>query len=763
MRVSPVILVESGEKAAFAGKYPLLLSFLVIVFYSPILFSFQFSFMTGYDSIAMDLPWYNYLASSLDKGQLPLWDPYVAGGRSFIGESATGGFSPLRWASVLALSKNGVVSPRSMHVVFVFLHVLAAVLMFALVRHLGLSRFAALFSGFTFSVAGFAGRAGWFDMVESLVWLPLIFLFQIKALQERSLRRQISWALFAGLSLGMTVLAGRVHIAIMDALLVIAASVFFAFPTAKIAEDSSQRKNRLRAAALVLVIIGIASFAAAAIQLLPSMEYAREVKRWIGAPDALPATATIPYAYMNDGYSPRALFAFLFPFVDVGPTEGFTPYFGILPFLLALIGAWQHRENLWVRFLAGTAVVAFFFSMGGLSYLHRLAYFVVPFLWFAREAHRFLYLAHFAGAVLAGFGIAALFSNAREQAAFAGFMKVLRWCVIGSTAVIGVLVILRRPEVNDWIALSLLFLIAGYVLLVAVERGRRGAAMLFLLTAVTFCDIGAFSWNMRNVIEDRASGTDHLERLKSIRAAVSFLKTQPGLFRVHVDGDYPPNVGDVYQIQATASGMAATTLKSYDRLVHQCGRLDLMNVRYRLRASSEPGQAVFEANGWKVVQQPSGYPRAWLVHRTLVRASEEEVYQDVCSGTSDLRRTAVLSFPLEAGLDEGVAGDSDLVTVRAYEARRIEVETKAAGRAMLVLSENFFPGWVAEVNSIPAPIHKVNGGLRGIVVPEGTSRVVLRYAPRSVALGAALTLAAFLAALLVGLGLRKQVSSTNLP
>jgi uncharacterized membrane protein YfhO len=61
----------------------------------------------------------------------------------------------------------------------------------------------------------------------------------------------------------------------------------------------------------------------------------------------------------------------------------------------------------------------------------------------------------------------------------------------------------------------------------------------------------------------------------------------------------------------------------------------------------------------------------------------------------------------------------------------------------------YYPGWIAEVNGVPAKIHKVDGALRGVVVPAGMSRVVLRYAPRSVALGGTLTLLTFIGTLLL--------------
>lgn len=731
------------------GKFVLLLCLIIVAFYSPILFSSQFSVLTALDQAAMDYPWYNYLASSLHSGHIPLWDPYSQGGRSFVGESATGAFSPIRWTATLLLSKDGAISSRSMQVIFVFLHGLAAILMFALIRTMGLSRFAALFGGLCFSLAGYAGNVLWFDMVESIIWLPLVFLFQLKAFQAESRSRRICYALISGLGIGMAELGGRMHIVILDALLVIAAGIYYGVSNREDSRKES-RKEKWLSAGLVVGVIGICSFAASALQLIPSIEWAREVNRWIGAPVAVPGASKIPYAYLNQGYSPRALFSFLFPFIDSGPGE-LNPFFGVLPFCLAFIGVWKNWGNRWVRFLTGVAVIGFLYSMGGYFFVHRIAYLVVPYIWLVRDPSRFIYLTHFAGAILAGFGLDTVLSKTTRQESFGIFMKGLRWCVIGSAAIVGTLVLLRRPEASDLVVFSFISILGSYLLLAAINRGRRTTGISFLIVALTVCEIGVLDlYGLASLIEIRAQGADHTQRLEALRPVASFLKRQPGLFRVHVEAENAPNLGDFYQVQATFGGMTATALKSFDKLVYQCGRLDLLNVKYLVRESKAAGQAIFEADGWKVVESPSGYPRAWLVHQAVVQPSAGKALENVCRREIDLLQTAIIDAPLETKLDSINANQTEQVRVQSYEAGRIELEARANGRSMLVLSEMYFPGWVADLNGIPVKINKVDGALRGIIVPAGTSRVVLRYAPRSVAWGAGLTLLAFAGTLVFG-------------
>ena len=85
----------------------------------------------------------------------------------------------------------------------------------------------------------------------------------------------------------------------------------------------------------------------------------------------------------------------------------------------------------------------------------------------------------------------------------------------------------------------------------------------------------------------------------------------------------------------------------------------------------------------------------------------------------------------------------------------MELEVDAQSRGLLVLSENYYPGWRATIDGQSAPIYRVDSGLRGLVVPRGHSRVVLRYAPASVYWGGLLTSVAFLGTL-VAIWLRKR-------
>ena len=65
----------------------------------------------------------------------------------------------------------------------------------------------------------------------------------------------------------------------------------------------------------------------------------------------------------------------------------------------------------------------------------------------------------------------------------------------------------------------------------------------------------------------------------------------------------------------------------------------------------------------------------------------------------------------------------------------MELEVDAQSRGLLVLSENYYPGWRATVDGQTAPIYRVDSALRGVIVPRGHSRVVLQVCSRVGLLG----------------------------
>jgi hypothetical protein len=89
------------------------------------------------------------------------------------------------------------------------------------------------------------------------------------------------------------------------------------------------------------------------------------------------------------------------------------------------------------------------------------------------------------------------------------------------------------------------------------------------------------------------------------------------------------------------------------------------------------------------------------------------------------------------------------IVSRSADQVKIDVESACAG--LLVLSDQYFPGWHATVNGKDSRIYATDVSLRGVAVPAGHSTVEFDYRPSSFRTG--LLLFAFAVVVMIGLGL----------
>ncbi|MGH2706024.1 MAG: YfhO family protein [Actinomycetota bacterium] len=137
----------------------------------------------------------------------------------------------------------------------------------------------------------------------------------------------------------------------------------------------------------------------------------------------------------------------------------------------------------------------------------------------------------------------------------------------------------------------------------------------------------------------------------------------------------------------------------------------------------------------------------------------------------DPRREAVVerSRELPAALVTGQGGGDPPGTARilAYSSNRVVIETDAARPGLLVLTDTYYPGWVASVKGREAPVVPTNVLFRGVPVPAGRSLVVLKYQPGPFRVGTVLATISLLALLAFVLGdmvvHRRQTSLDRVP
>ena len=140
-----------------------------------------------------------------------------------------------------------------------------------------------------------------------------------------------------------------------------------------------------------------------------------------------------------------------------------------------------------------------------------------------------------------------------------------------------------------------------------------------------------------------------------------------------------------------------------------------------------------------IFENTRALPRAWLVSSELV-ATEQQQLQIVRSG--DIAANEKWD-PLTEALVERATGisfpkgkpPSGKAEIGRQEPNRVEIATESDTPALLVLADNFYPGWRADIDGRSSPILRVNYNQRGVALGSGQHRVVFSYHPRPVLWG----------------------------
>jgi hypothetical protein len=184
--------------------------------------------------------------------------------------------------------------------------------------------------------------------------------------------------------------------------------------------------------------------------------------------------------------------------------------------------------------------------------------------------------------------------------------------------------------------------------------------------------------------------------------------------------------------------------------------LDLLRVTAIL--SREPVEhprlePVLEREGFHVYRRLGAPPPAWVVPAAIEAPSDSTALGLLASRTVDPAQAVVLTHEPDAAAppalpEEFVAGT---VVVRRPRPEELELDVRGSSGGWLVLSEAWDPGWSARVDGERARLLRADHALRALRIPAGDCAVRLAYRPPAFRLGAALSVLALLAALVLTL------------
>ncbi len=467
-------------------------------------------------------------------------------------------------------------------------------------------------------------------------------------------------------------------------------------------------------------------------------------------------------------------------------------YVSILALLLALVGALRRpRKQAWffvplalfsLSLVFGLPTYRLVFALPGIKQLHS------PFRW--------VYPYTLCVAALAAMGAEVLARAARERKglrlpSFLGALAVVG--ALGALAAVGaalgwpdlVLPLADRAvaslakassvfsdgrmfvsyQARNLFLFALCALGAGIALAWPRLRQQRGALARgpwpYLLLAVLVAD--PFLW-LRGF--QPAADPAPLQQTPQV---VEFLQSDPGLFRIttydSVRGNppkpLPANLGMLYGLQ-DIRGYDSIIDRQYVQVMERLGPqeleynriarlrrpesldspiLDLLNVRYVVsqEAIDRPNYSLAYDDGTlRVYRNEDALPRAYVVFSAQVM--ERPALLDALPG-ADLREMVLLEQAPEGWAPPEDAPQAPAVEVTSYTPNEVFLQVDMPAPGILVLADNYFPGWVAytkadgQADEQALTILRANGTVRAVQLPAGRQTVRMKYSPGSLKTG----------------------------
>jgi len=445
----------------------------------------------------------------------------------------------------------------------------------------------------------------------------------------------------------------------------------------------------------------------------------------------------------------------------------------------------EARER--ARFFFWLALFSIFVMMAAPIYVHATKF--IPLLQVIRVTVRIWVLFIFSAAILVGFGTDLLLkSNGPALAAFARAWRKLVVIAV-ALAVIATLVALvtratgfaQNTNESGFVAfarksaaalapqflppgvgiiLPLLFLIAILFLLKRRADNRLSSRALFAsLLAMLLIDLFWISADFnptfdRSRIFPATETTEFLKSLEPGRVLVSpsDLETNRRVDAATEKIIAPPNTLLPYRV-STVTGKNqqfprwyreyASLIEPQPNLSHvvfdktSSRYFDLLNVRYVMtrQAGNAPAglQLLNTAEGISIYENRNALPRAFVVSRVIEVQKPADALAALTDESFDPKTTVVIQNPESqpSQSDHITSQDLNPNSARIIEEgrNRVVVETQTLGEALLVLSDNYYPGWKASIDGAQTDVLRANHTMRAVKLAGGTHVVSFVFDP----------------------------------
>jgi len=699
---------------------------LIAIFYWPLLARIYSIFDVGPDITVMAVPDLNLRAHALRSGIIPVWDPYEMGGQSPLGEVTPSVLDPFSYPLLLMPLKNGHVRLGYIQIYYVLLHCLAGLAAYLLMMDLKVrSRLAAVVAGVFYAIGSVPGNAIWFQVVTEAIYAPLVLIFLFRSLRGV---RPVGNAAVAGLLLGLSWFSGSHHIPVIM-------SLSCAMLLLVIALLGDLRRGLLRVA-----IFSSAMLFVSAPQVIPALQWGRMSMRWVLLDQPIPGAAKVPFlAHLIENIHPSSLLSILVPAQGSWQQMLFAGVVAVVFAVLAVVSSLGNSRV--VRLCLALITAGILMTLSQYNMLYGVAYILVPMFDKLRESAFWIFLSHLALTCLLGLGLDAFIG--RDQILLERRIARILAIAGGALLIFSYLVsFLGKQEFQQTADRFAISGIAALLLACLFYLVNSGLLKPALATALA---LGLLMMEHGNVagrlMYPRGHGyISQFERpLLASDSLAQFLRTRTDLERIDVDQkDLPMNFGDLHMIEEMSSH-GGSMLTSVFKIKFWTPRArQLYGVNYYLaRKPSQSNQVELftDPSGIKVFRNPDARPRVWSVHQILSVSDYDRANDLLSSPSFEMATTSFVSGE-PPRVEQCGSGDQIELLNRNWFTVAIRARMQCAG--MVVLNDNWYPGWHASIDGKRVPLYSAYMTVRGVIVGPGDHVVEMHYRPRALYLGCVL-------------------------
>ena len=767
---------QAGSVAVFQARYAhiLLLAVLAVLFFWPVVVAPESLIYPSYspfsDLTVIHWPNAHQLSSAYDTfRQIPLWKNVSLSGMPAIANPLAMMYYPPNFLFIrfpIDLVFN------LLFIAHIFISGLGLYLFLRIA--LGRSELACLVSAALYM---FSGKliahvaAGHVSLIGAMAWLPLILLGVNRTIMTRSLVASILTSVMLALQV-----VTHTQVFVYTIYFVVLYAAFEVWGQVRVGKGSFDWAA-LKRLLPVLLPIPVLTLALGAVQFLPLFELMPFSNRAFTLQQASEFSLSIPHLLLG---------VFL-PSAKAGHEA--TIYPGLVVLGLAFFSFFGRNEDRRFWFFLAVVVVGIVLSLGSAGLLFPAMYWLAPGWRWMRASARVWLFVNLAFAVLASYGFESFLFDVlpgqrKRWRSLVGLAIALSCSAIGAGLILGYGELSRAT-------ITLVIVPLAFLALTWLYRSCHLAPVVIsgIILVLGLLDSGSFA---RSLVRFESPAEVFSERADVASELASRETSQP--FRIYSPSySVPQHIAASYDLQL-ADGVEPVHLVAYDRFmavaggygddsytvtiprypdaseIHTAHRdtipdpqwLGLLNVRYFVSDfpvdvdGLVPAGTVGET---QIYENELELPRAFAVYDVRVAQDTEDAW-DVLSDI-DFSRTAVVETkaPEWPDLLGGSGGGLTEAEVVFASPNKIVTEVDLAEPALLVLSEMWYPGWVAYDNGYPVPVLRTDYLLRGVRLSPGHHSVAWVYRPGSLEWGLRITgAAALLSALVLVVAARRNAA-----